>query len=75
MDFILGIFTGICLTILYGQFLTERARKHKREQQKQMFDYFFGKRPGDLEQQLSDAIDREDFKEAARIRDLIQKGK
>lgn len=73
IDFILGIFTGITLAILYGHFLHERARKHQREQQKQLFDYFFGKRPSSLDQQLQDAISREDFKEAARIRDLMNK--
>lgn len=73
MDFVLGILTGIALCLIYGQFLTERARKHQREQQKQMFDALFGAKPGDLEQQLSDALEREDFKEAARLRDLLNK--
>lgn len=75
MDFILGILTGVVLCIAYGHYATERARRHQREQQRQMFEYFFGgKRPeGDLEQQLAEAVKREDFKEAAWLRDLINK--
>lgn len=72
MDFTLGILVGIVLCIAYGQYASNQAKKHQREQQKAMMDYFFKPRT-DLQSALEDAIAREDFKEAARLRDLMNK--
>lgn len=85
MDFVLGILTGIVLMIVYSQYLAaqqrkqqERAAKEAISAMRESFNILDGiLRPrhhhNSLQQQLDDAIAREDFKEAARLRDLINK--
>ena len=85
MEFLLGVITGLTSAILYGHYLNNQRKK---EQEKQVKDFIGGvntfasivdemarwkgfDKP--LTQQLQDAIDREDFKEAARLRDLMNK--
>lgn len=75
MDFVLGILVGVALCMAYGQYATNQARKHQREQQREMMGYFFGQPKGGLDELLAEAIAREDFKEAARLRDMIEKMK
>jgi hypothetical protein len=83
--FISGLFTGMAVMLGLGYWLNEREKKRKKESsQRAAVNYFFkcmdnaiyyqGYRgPTTLEQQLQSAIEREDFKEAARIRDLMNK--
>ena len=119
MDFILGIFTGISITILWGHYLNEKRKKQRGvpkhrnppepppkfgNLQQRTEDYkrrimaayginpellstlenstfYVGFRDDDLKYinelslsiRLKAAIEREDFEEAARLRDLINR--
>lgn len=81
MDYILGILTGIGLALFAGYYLNERERKRRREEFKECQKVYwsaywngvFGTSYASLEQRPQDAIARDDFEEAARIRDLINK--
>lgn len=82
MDFVLGILTGIVLMIVYSQWLsdrqyrrrikeTERLTRAFHENMQNLRDTLFP--PQSLEQRLKDALDREDYEEAERIRNLMNK--
>jgi len=90
MDFILGILTGIGIAIYAGHYLNNKAKKkqleliHEREKMywTAYWNGVFGhsiinpqyQTSTDLKEQLNAALEREDYTEAARIRDLMNKG-
>lgn len=81
MDLTLGLFAGISigmvLMILYGQHIVQQQNKRQleiRRMQDQLFKDYFMPRPSNLEDQLKAALEREDYIEAERIRNLINKG-
>ena len=87
MDFILGIFIGAFAMIALGAWLNERTKQQRAKADRIAVHYLFkhldaalasqGFRHGGqstLKEQLQAAIDRDDFEEAAKIRDLMNKG-
>lgn len=76
-----GISIGISLTILYGQYVSQVQAKQRRLEAEAMHrksielmeSYRRFSSPS-LEDQLKDALEREDYKEAERIQELINKG-
>lgn len=80
MDFILGILTGVALCLAYGNYLVRKQRQQIKKQQEQQVNTLVNAwlrsrhhQHPTLDKQLQDAIEREDFKEAARLRDIINK--
>lgn len=77
MEFLTGLLTGIVFMIFYSQLLAERQRKQARQDAdnklKELRDILQCASTLSLEQQLQRAIEREDYAEAERIRDLMNK--
>lgn len=79
MDFILGILTGVALCLAYGNYLVRKQRQQIKQQREQQVNTLVNAwlrslhNHPTLDKQLQDAIDREDYAAAARIRDIINK--
>lgn len=79
MDFLLGILTGVALCLVYGNYLNIQRKKEQTKEVNRLVDawvrsFHRHQTPSTpLDQQLQDAIDREDYAAAARLRDLINK--
>ena len=87
MEFLLGVFTGIALCMAYGHYLNNQKKKEQERRAKEIvgnvknilsfIDDEMARFKGfekPISEQLKDAIARDDFEEAARLRDLMKKG-
>lgn len=84
MEFIIGslagISIGIILTILYGQYVSQVQAKQRRldaeamhRKSIELMESYRRFSSPSLEDQLKAALEREDYAEAERIRDLMNK--
>lgn len=81
MDFLLGILTGVALCLVYGNYLLRQRKKsgvpknmNPPPPPSNAFAFDINpSNPATKEQLLWDAVLREDFEEAARLRDLINR--
>lgn len=84
MEFIIGslagISIGISLTILYGQYVSQVQAKQRRldaeamhRKSIELMESYRRFSSPSLEDQLKAALEREDYAEAERIRDLMNK--
>lgn len=75
MDFLLGILTGITICFAWGHYLNNQRKKEQKERADKWRSWFGEviRDPRSASEQLQDAVDREDWEEAARLRDLINK--
>lgn len=79
-DYLLGLLSGIAIMITYGHIVNMQQRRHQakmqreyQERQQRIVETFFRPPSQTLEDQLKAAIERDDYEEAARIRNLIAK--
>lgn len=67
MEYLLGALIGMALILFYG---AVSAKREQDERFRKMAEKFL---EGQLQGKLTEAVGREDFEEAARIRDLINR--